>query len=458
MQSRLKVTHMPESANFHEQAREAEARGDWLDSYRIRMEAAALKGSQNPAESFQLAQAAAYAGLFKEALDTIERIDPKSVRESNVFMLRADIAERMGQQEQAIEWRSKALPLMADPYWALFGLARSKARLSPDLTESCDLMEQALSLSGAEKKGARFAATLYLKQRDWRKADAVLERFGLDAEERDRIVLSSLPGMTSIDERWCLRRIVKEKYRGLGDILDLGCWLGSLTASLASGARQNARFDARGRKIHAYDLFTWKDDWYRGLWDRIGGLGTPPQEGESFVQVFQQVTSAWSDLIAIHAGDLTKEKWTGGPIEILSVDAMKTVPVARHILLEHYACLVQGAHVFHQDFCHDFTWWIHIHQYLLRDHFSVVDLLPKSGGVLFVLDRPIPAKTLRETADANLSQPGLAADAFAHSLGLVANEDRNVVAAAYARCEMMNGREANALAIREKYGINIPAR
>jgi hypothetical protein len=46
-------------------------------------------------------------------------------------------------------------------------------------------------------------------------------------------------GMTSSNEQAYLRWLVARRFSGQGAIVELGCWLGSLTSSLAMGLREN---------------------------------------------------------------------------------------------------------------------------------------------------------------------------------------------------------------------------
>src|SRR5712691_11734694 len=64
-------------------------------------------------------------------------------------------------------------------------------------------------------------------------------------------------GMTSRQEQHWLRTYAAQSYRGTGAIVDLGCFLGATTISLAEGLALNS--SARQQQIHAYDLFIWDE-------------------------------------------------------------------------------------------------------------------------------------------------------------------------------------------------------
>src|SRR5262250_2891759 len=66
-------------------------------------------------------------------------------------------------------------------------------------------------------------------------------------------------GMTSTEEQTYFRRYARDMYSGVGEIVDLGCWLGSTTIPLAQGLFKNINVSTKGKRIHAYDLFVWEE-------------------------------------------------------------------------------------------------------------------------------------------------------------------------------------------------------
>lgn len=145
---------------------------------------------------------------------------------------------------------------------------------------------------------------------------------------------------------------------GAGCVVDLGTWMGSTTEALARGLTQPV-------KIHAYDRYIWAN-WMEKSYPRRY------KEGESFLEEFKERIEPWKDKIEIYPGDLKTYKWSGEPIELLLVDAMKTLDLANHIAQEFYPALVPGAYLLHQDFFHYYTAWIHPLQYRLREYFTPV--------------------------------------------------------------------------------------
>lgn len=233
--------------------------------------------------------------------------------------------------------------------------------------------------------------------------------------------------MTSRQEQHWLRTYAAQTYRGIGAIVDLGCFFGATTISLAEGLLLNSR--ARQKQIHAYDLFSW-DEFYEA-WAKgkeVEGLFTV---GGSFLPEFLRRTQRWRDYIVVHEEDLGHARWEWGPIEFLFVDAMKSSELASAIATNFFPNLVPSkSYVAHQDFAHFYTPWIHLLTFRLRDYFSIVADVPRSGTTVFRCEKEL----LRKDSEIDLSLPSCSAAeieaAFDYSLGLVTDDKKpNIVAA-----------------------------
>ncbi len=239
-----------------------------------------------------------------------------------------------------------------------------------------------------------------------------------------------LLGMTTSQERRLFNEYGARRYTGAGEIVDLGCWLGSTTVPLAEGLLTNQTFDRKNRKIYAYDLFIWGD------WMNVQGsyLDGRYKEGDSFVDAYREVIKPYADMVDVNAGDLCQLGWKARkPIEFLLIDAMKSWELANAILRDFFPFLIPGkSHVLHQDFAHFYTPWIHLLMYRFRDHFALVEDVMDGGSTLFRYTRPIPPADLARSygfadfTDAEVDR------AFAYSLQLVHPHKRNSVWAAKA--------------------------
>jgi hypothetical protein len=222
------------------------------------------------------------------------------------------------------------------------------------------------------------------------------------------------------------RTYAANTYIGAGAIVDLGCFVGSTTISLAQGLRANRA--AKTAKIHAFDNFVW-EHWMQRWWDEKG-FAPPDLEGDSFRPEFLKRTSPWKDLIIVHREDLAVSRWADGPIEFLLVDVMKSSDVAEAITRNFFGFLIPGkSYVAHQDFAHWLTSWITVLQFRLRDSFAVAADVPHSGTVVFHYRKPFSPEAVGDLSMTSVSAEEIEA-AFDYSLGLVSDHKKpNIVAA-----------------------------
>jgi hypothetical protein len=115
-------------------------------------------------------------------------------------------------------------------------------------------------------------------------------------------------------------------FEGPGDIVELGCWMGSSTACLAEGLSQSQRRERR--TIHVYDTFIWRD-WMKTYTEDPELLAADIHEGDSFLEYFWAYASPYRELIDLHQSILhtgTEQfglpalDWQGGQIGILVMD------------------------------------------------------------------------------------------------------------------------------------------
>ncbi len=237
-------------------------------------------------------------------------------------------------------------------------------------------------------------------------------------------------GMTSSQEQSYFINCARSEYKGAGEIVDLGCWLGSTTISLVKGLLKNPNIDdAKNRKVHAYDLFLW----HRSMEPIVAGssLDGRFEPGDSLLDEFNRRTSTWSDSIQVHQGDVCEIGWNGAAIELLLVDVMKTWRVAEGVVRHFYPSLIPHASILiHQDFAHYYTSWIHLLQYRFRDHFAFHHDVPGSASTVFRYLDPIPDELLRQPFSFDSFGDEEIDAAFELSLQTVRAEKRPEVAAA----------------------------
>lgn len=205
-----------------------------------------------------------------------------------------------------------------------------------------------------------------------------------------------ISGMLSIQERQYLNNYAQNQYSGVGEIVDLGCWLGGSSVALVTGLQENPNLELRQKIIHAYDLFVWES------WMDPFVVDTPLQglykPGDSFLPECQRGISQWEQQIKLYPGDLDKIGWQGNDIEFLFIDAMKSWQLANSILAKFVSCLIpQHSVIVHQDFSHFGTYWIHLVMYRLRSYFEPIYDIPDSWSLVFQYKKAIPKDVLMQS-------------------------------------------------------------
>lgn len=141
-----------------------------------------------------------------------------------------------------------------------------------------------------------------------------------------------IPGMLTEREKLYYLYLTRY-YSGSGAVVELGTFLGMSTWYLLQGLKRNPRFST---KLHCFDAFTWYESmtkWVRGT------KVIPPDLGGNFMPLFldfMEDTGLIGDINAkrvnfipsrAEEGDVPAFEWTGGPIELLIVDAGRTLAI-----------------------------------------------------------------------------------------------------------------------------------
>ncbi len=197
-----------------------------------------------------------------------------------------------------------------------------------------------------------------------------------------------LPGMISESEQKLLYWLAEQFYKGLGEIVELGCFLGTSNFMLAGGLRTNPRPIEKLGRIHTYDLFLHDRPAFNPWMEKIG-----VPFGGSFQQAFERCIAPHRDLVTLYPGDVLKRGWAGRPIEILFVDIARTWELNQHVVSTFFRSLMpQGSMVIQQDYFYPLTPWIAITMEYFRDYFEAVQQAETS--LVFVLQRPLPESLL----------------------------------------------------------------
>lgn len=196
----------------------------------------------------------------------------------------------------------------------------------------------------------------------------------------------TVPGMTSLYERSFCEWYTRGAWRGNGEIVELGLWLGSLTRALAAGlaARKTQR------RIQAFDYFEWDTSMDEYAYDDETRAMRP---GDSFRALYERSLGPLRPLVSVHEADLSSTCWDSGPIALLVVDAMKSWELVHGIVEGFFPSLQPGSLVMHQDFAHPHTPWIPLVTYRQRKHLRVFADLPACDTMVFEVIEPFASAT-----------------------------------------------------------------
>lgn len=215
----------------------------------------------------------------------------------------------------------------------------------------------------------------YLIGRPWR--DVALPRDAV-----------GIPTMLSKAERRLLYSLARDYASGDCAIVDAGCFLGGSTAALLAGARD--RTEPLERPVESYDLFRVEEFTIPKFFDRSARVG------ESFRPRYDAHLARFDVPHVVREGDITEIGWSGGPIDVLFLDVLKSWEVNDAVLRDFFPTLVPGRSVIvHQDYGWGDTPWIPITVELMRDSLVLVDWMEWGSHVFFV-ERELPRDVLAD--------------------------------------------------------------
>jgi hypothetical protein len=141
----------------------------------------------------------------------------------------------------------------------------------------------------------------------------------------------AIPGMLAPEERQYYDYVCGF-YSGVGEVVELGCWLGLSTAHIVRGLDETTGF--RDRRLNVFDDFVWRSEWMDPC---LHGTGIrSPRNHESFLELFQAQVRPFEDRLRIQRGRLAEfdgnealplVSWSGSPIEMIFVDCGRGLAV-----------------------------------------------------------------------------------------------------------------------------------
>lgn len=227
------------------------------------------------------------------------------------------------------------------------------------------------------------------KDKPWRNVQ-LKEVAGVDA----------VPTMLAKQEQQLYVWLTSEWMQGRGEVVDIGCFVGGSTARLAAGHERGGH---RG-KVHAYDRFTAAPGVKRR---QLYQKGIAKFYGPDIFPLAQRLLAPWSERIEFHQGNIEDLGWTGGPIEILTLDASKKTELTDQMTADFFPSLIPGHSVIiQQDFLHWSQPWIAAQMVSLSDHFQPVGFAP-DDTVIFLCLKEITPEALKAARTTDLSDNDL---------------------------------------------------
>lgn len=138
-----------------------------------------------------------------------------------------------------------------------------------------------------------------------------------------------MPGMIS-EEEARYYEYIGGLYRGHGEAIELGPWLGKSTRHIIRGLDKNPAF--HGRQLHVFDDFVWRSSWMNRHIDDREQL----QNHADFRPLFEKYVEDIRGRLAVTQGKIVdydgnqkfpQIEWSGAPIEIMYIDCGRTMQV-----------------------------------------------------------------------------------------------------------------------------------
>lgn len=196
---------------------------------------------------------------------------------------------------------------------------------------------------------------------------------------------TGIPTMLSKMERRLLYSLARDYANAA--IVDAGSFLGGSTAALLAGVRDRPE-PWTGPPVESYDLF--QVDEY--MVPKFFAHDPSIRLGDSFRPRFDAHVARFDVPHVVHEGDITRIGWSGGPIDVLFLDVLKSWDINDAVLRDFFPSLVPGRSVIvHQDYGWGDTPWIAITVELMRDSLVLIDWMEWGTHVFFV-EHELPAE------------------------------------------------------------------
>lgn len=227
------------------------------------------------------------------------------------------------------------------------------------------------------------------------------------------IKLKKCPAMLSDEEKKYLYWVGQDVWKGKGEIVEIGCWLGGSTCHLVMGLRENERFI--GRKVYVFDNFVWnnfydqelrkkcdEDPEIKNLIEKTDYFKKPIKSNKSFEPLFKAICKNELDRLDVKCAELLEHpyKRPGGElltwpttkkVEILFIDAAKTW-YSLHYLFSIFSksLIPDKSLIISQDYRVPYSYYHVIFFEIFSAYFEVEHVITGGGTVTFRLRKEFP--------------------------------------------------------------------
>ena len=209
-----------------------------------------------------------------------------------------------------------------------------------------------------------------------------------------------VPTMLSVEEQKLYYWLAAFWAEGAGAIVDLGCFAGGSTARLAEGAR----VASHGGAVHAFDRFTADETAKARI---LYPQGVTAFEGTDILPLARRLLAPWEARLTLHRGEIEAADWTGGPIELLVMDASKTAETGDAMAEIFFPHLIAGRSlIVQQDYLHWSQPWVPAQMEALAEFVRPVAHAPRDT-VVFLVERVPDAAALAAARIADLDDAAL---------------------------------------------------
>lgn len=235
--------------------------------------------------------------------------------------------------------------------------------------------------------------------------------------------LPQVSGMTSAAECRYLYWLAFSQLTGKGQLVEVGSWLGRSSLHLAAGL-DHAGSAAR---LHCFDGFTWaRSDPAKS--------DLPLKPGDNFQSYFEANVASFKQSVTATRTRISDISWSGGPVEVLFLDAPKKLPEITRCLEVFGPTLIPGSSVIAiQDYQYFPAYALAASLHTLRDRLELIHVVLDGSTVAFRVTGAIDLASAKP-ADWDISRwsPAKIEDSWRDILGALPDAARERLAPAKA--------------------------